>query len=334
MKKLIAVLVLVAIALVAAFDYSRYIREQIYIGAGVPERPAPGTVLVQVESQGRMASGLLIPRGPTLVVVLHGNGSNAERELEFVQRFVARKDTVLIPEYPGYGISRDYDAREEAIYDDVEAVIRDVQKQSGFAPENTKIVGISLGGGVAVELAQRGLAGKLVLLSTFSSVDDMLALYGPKLIASLLNTEKFDNVAKAPSIDIDTLIVHGDNDDLVPYYMAEELHAAFPNSTLVPYVNTQHASLRSDLDEDTWGQILAFGAAQVAAARPEPCSSDWLVFVEEKVQTGDEHGHGPDFGSEEWRSVVEFKLGIRDDPANPPSDSREWCGFIDGLIQD
>ena len=40
------------------------------------------------------------------------------------------------------------------------------------------------------------------------------------------------------------------------------------------------------------------------------------------------------FGSAEWRSVVEFKLGILDDPANPPSDSREWCGFIDALIQD
>ena len=201
-------------------------------------------------------------------------------------------------------------------------------------PENTKLVGISLGGGVAVELAKRGLAGKLVLLSTFSSVDDMLALYTPKLVASLLNTEKFDNVGKAPSIDIETLIVHGDNDDLVPYYMAEDLHAAFPNSTLVPYENMQHASLRGDLDESTWGQILALGATEVAAIRPEPCSSDWLVFVEERVQTGDAQGHGPDFGSEEWRSVVEFKLGIRDNPANPRPDSREWCDYIDGLIQE
>jgi hypothetical protein len=40
-------------------------------------------------------------------------------------------------------------------------------------------------------------------------------------------------------------------------------------------------------------------------------------------------GHGPDPGSEEWRSVVEFKLGIRDQPGVPDRNSQAWCEFID-----
>ena len=51
------------------------------------------------------------------------------------------------------------------------------------------------------------------------------------------------------------------------------------------------------------------------------------------VGVGDGHGHGPDLGSLEWRSAVEFKLGIRDDPAVPAPDSEAWCAHIDANIQ-
>ena len=63
--------------------------------------------------------------------------------------------------------------------------------------------------------------------------------------------------------------------------------------------------------------------------RQGPCSSDWYALVEKRIPTGDGHGHGPDQGSTEWRSVVEFKLGIRGDTAIPPVDSDQWCEYID-----
>lgn len=62
---------------------------------------------------------------------------------------------------------------------------------------------------------------------------------------------------------------------------------------------------------------------------PEPCSEQWQEYVEEKLQTGDSEGHGPDTGSLEWRSVVEFKLGIRGSPEIPSRESDEWCKYID-----
>ena len=62
---------------------------------------------------------------------------------------------------------------------------------------------------------------------------------------------------------------------------------------------------------------------------PEPCSTEWQQAVESRLATGDGHGHGPDIGSEEWRSVVEFKLGIRDDPSTPARNSADWCAYID-----
>ncbi len=44
-------------------------------------------------------------------------------------------------------------------------------------------------------------------------------------------------------------------------------------------------------------------------------------------------GHGPDIGSEEWKSVVEFQLGIRGNPGVPDRSSEAWCPFTDQQIQ-
>ncbi len=44
-------------------------------------------------------------------------------------------------------------------------------------------------------------------------------------------------------------------------------------------------------------------------------------------------GHGPDLGSEEWKSVVEFKLGIRDQADLPSRNSEDWCRRIEKALE-
>jgi hypothetical protein len=51
--------------------------------------------------------------------------------------------------------------------------------------------------------------------------------------------------------------------------------------------------------------------------------------MESVLPTGDGEGHGPDLGSEEWKSVIEFRLGIRGDVSIPDRSSEEWCIYID-----
>lgn len=67
--------------------------------------------------------------------------------------------------------------------------------------------------------------------------------------------------------------------------------------------------------------------------QPEPCSPAWHSAVEARVPTGDGHGHGPDLGSAEWQSVVEFKLGVRGQAEVPARDSRAWCRYIEHLLE-
>lgn len=41
---------------------------------------------------------------------------------------------------------------------------------------------------------------------------------------------------------------------------------------------------------------------------PSIGSEQWLLWVEKEVGTGDGHGHGPDYGSQEWCRVIDRKL--------------------------
>ena len=69
-----------------------------------------------------------------------------------------------------------------------------------------------------------------------------------------------------------------------------------------------------------------------SSSEHDPCSFGWFEAVESKVMTGDAQGHGPDIGSRERRSVVEFRLGIRGSSSVPRRDSRDWCNYIDELV--
>jgi hypothetical protein len=72
-----------------------------------------------------------------------------------------------------------------------------------------------------------------------------------------------------------------------------------------------------------------------AAPRPEvpaPCSNRLYAWIDSRIQSGDGMGHGPDIGSTEWKSVVEFRLGLRGDPQVPEIESNAWCGFIAGQL--
>ena len=62
---------------------------------------------------------------------------------------------------------------------------------------------------------------------------------------------------------------------------------------------------------DATGFAKASDAANMASETGVLCTAAWYQSIEEKVPTGDGRGHGPDVGSDEWKSVVEFKLGIR-----------------------
>jgi uncharacterized protein len=59
------------------------------------------------------------------------------------------------------------------------------------------------------------------------------------------------------------------------------------------------------------------------------CGEQWMTEVDDLLISGDGSGHGPDLGSQEWQSVIEFKLGVRSYSDKPDRSTQDWCRYID-----
>ena len=62
---------------------------------------------------------------------------------------------------------------------------------------------------------------------------------------------------------------------------------------------------------------------------PIPCAEEALLSIERQVTSSDSEGHGPDVGSQEWHSVVEFHLGVRGDKNIPVKGTKKWYDFVE-----
>lgn len=58
------------------------------------------------------------------------------------------------------------------------------------------------------------------------------------------------------------------------------------------------------------------------------CSAEWFHYVEGQLHSLDQEGHGPDLGSTEWQSVVEFKLDLVKQSDIPKKSTPQWCEYI------
>ena len=79
--------------------------------------------------------------------------------------------------------------------------------------------------------------------------------------------------------------------------------------------------------------ICGCGSSEEHTLRPEPCTDEWARLIETLIPTSDSAGHGPDVGNDEWKSVIEFRLGVRGNPDVPSIQTEEWCEYIDDLVE-
>lgn len=66
--------------------------------------------------------------------------------------------------------------------------------------------------------------------------------------------------------------------------------------------------------------------------KEQDCTQNWYKKVESRIPTGDEHGHGPDIGSLEWKNVVEKRIGISGNKIVPNISSKQWCTYINKIL--
>lgn len=195
---------------------------------------------------GRTVFALHVPpakKGAVTVVHFHGNGEELAQLTPLAWSFKRAGLGFFAVEYPGYGLAKGYAPSEEALYADAEAALWHLHNGLGVASPDVVLQGQSLGSGVAVEMARRGHGARLVLISPFTSIPDMAAARLPVLPVRWLIKDRFDNLAKAPALALPVLVVHGTDDELIPFGMGQRLAKAFPTATLYGVHGAHHNDL-------------------------------------------------------------------------------------------
>lgn len=149
----------------------------------------------------------------------HANGEDVSQCYQLLDQ-IRRKlcISVIAVEYPGYGIYPDRPANKKAqqILRDAETVFEFVTNQLKFSPRNVIVSGRSIGSGPACHLASKFQPLCLMLISPIKSVISIARQkYGR--LAELFVNEHFNNLEKADKIVCPTIIIHGAQDNLVPY---------------------------------------------------------------------------------------------------------------------
>ena len=176
------------------------------------------------------------PEAPRrLVIYFQGNAAHRGRRSPQFTMFSDLGCEVLIVDYRGYGENPGR-PDEQGLYHDARASWKYATERLGFTADQIVLFGESLGGGVAVALAEElcrsgVVPGGVVLRATFSSLVDAARFHYPYLPVSWALVDRYPSIDRIPHVTCPLLVMHGDQDRIVPYTQAEELFAAAPKES-------------------------------------------------------------------------------------------------------
>ena len=160
-----------------------------------------------------------------VLLFCHGNAGNISHRLDSLLLFHHLQMSVLIFDYRGYGQSEGQPS-EQGTYTDALAAWEYLLTQKSKQPAEIVIFGRSLGAAIAAELATRVRPGALILESAFTSVPDLASEIYPFLPVRLLSRFSYDTRTRLDSLACPLLIIHSNDDEIIPYSHAQRLYAA------------------------------------------------------------------------------------------------------------
>lgn len=197
------------------------------------------------------------PQPERVAIYLHGNGEDVSLAANLMPLVVRKlKASVLVFDYRGYGRSHGKPYEQGVIMDGLAASAW-LAERTGRPVEEHVLIGRSLGGGVAVAMAERQGAGCLVLQNTFTRLTDVAAHLYPWAPVSLCMRNRYPSIDRIRGYDGPVYSVHGTSDNLAPFKQGKELYLAAP-TTNKRFVALEGFSHNDSLPKSHWDELARF----------------------------------------------------------------------------
>ena len=156
------------------------------------------------------------------ILFLHGNAGSLENRIHKINHFQNMKINFLIIAWRGFSGNKG-NPTEKGLYEDAESAINWL-KNKGIRTKDIIIYGESLGTGIATEIAQNNNFAGVILESPFTSMIDAAKNKYPFFPIRFLLKDKYESDKKIKNIKSPLLIMHGESDKIVPFWMGKKMY--------------------------------------------------------------------------------------------------------------
>jgi len=183
-------------------------------------------------AHGSRIPAFFIERPAATVTILfsHGNAEDLGMIYDWFNDLArVLRVNIMAYDYTGYGKSSGTPS-EDNCYCDIEAAFKYLTEVRRIQPEQVVLYGRSLGSGPSCYLASKSATagrsvGGVILQSPLLSAYRVAFNFRFTMVG-----DRFPNIDYAPSIQCPVFIIHGTQDEVVPFWHGEDLFLALPQA--------------------------------------------------------------------------------------------------------
>jgi fermentation-respiration switch protein FrsA (DUF1100 family) len=156
------------------------------------------------------------------IVFFHGNAGTLENRIHKINHFKDMNVNFLIIAWRGFSGNLGKPS-EKGLYEDGESTIKWL-KEKGLKDNDIVLYGESLGTGIATHIAQNYKFAGVILESPFTSMIAAAKNVYPYFPIKFLLKDKYESDKKIKYLNSPILIMHGEADKIVPFWMGEKMY--------------------------------------------------------------------------------------------------------------
>lgn len=166
-----------------------------------------------------------VPNPRAVVLYLHGNAGNiSHRAWRLRQLQTEHRLSVFILDYRGFGKSKGRPT-VAGVTADAQAARKEAARRAGVRESDIVLMGRSLGGAIAVQLAAARKPRGLIIESSFTSFRE-IAMFHMPYAGWIVKKSRLNSLSRIAGYQGPVLISHGDRDRTVPFKHGQALFKA------------------------------------------------------------------------------------------------------------